>query len=222
MDASAHIIERAEALCRLGYKLSSITVASPLDRVAPVIWTLGLVIDRSAAARIEVNASAHGVDIDARVTVRDVRIVEPAAYVADLDAEYLTLAWRLGAWDVSRMEHAPLPPSADKVAHGLSSHVADPYAMTGIPENPAAELDAEAWINACARHGWMTWSCKPMHLAPEVRRIGWLGKDRTLDPDGQRASRVWHAWEPVSIGADHQTVIRLGRAAHGNRSKRRE
>lgn len=59
-----------------------------------------------------------------------------------------------------------------------------------------------------------------MWLAPEIRQRAWLAKDRTLNPDGTRDPRAWRPWYPLGIGTDHQTIIRLGRAPHGQRGRR--
>jgi hypothetical protein len=128
------------------------------------------------------------------------------------DAAFLTVAWQLGAWDVLRTERAPLPPEADPMApmHGITAALGAAYMLTG--EQPVeSAVDVRRWAHAAARHGWITWYAKPMHLAPPVRVNAWQMRDRSLLANGIRAPRDFAPHEPVWIGTDHQTVIRLGR-----------
>lgn len=217
---SRDIIDKARLYAGLGYGLSAVSLASPLDAAAEAVWRI--VLHRGEASGgccIDARIRGDGVAMSVSAPTIDVRIAAGSANPEELDAAFLAVAWELGAWDVARTEHMPLPDDADPVRHGITHHVYDPYIMPGVHESPRADADVARWIAACKRHGWMTWLCKPMFGAPEIRRKTWLSKDKTLLPDGSRPPRAWTAWDPVWIGANHQTVIRLGRANHGNRNR---
>lgn len=211
-----NINQRARHYAALGYELSAIALASPLDAAAPAVWRI--VLERTARVD-DSGVVADGVAATVAASTLEIRIADAPVPPEDLDAQFLGVAWELGAWDVSRIEHLPLSPDADAVMHGLMPHVADPYVISGLPPSPSVQIDINGWIAACKRHGWITWFCKPMYGAPEIRRAAWLGKDKTLRPDGSRPPRKWRAWEPVWIGTNHQTIIRLGKANHGNRTR---
>lgn len=215
MDLIKIIKDQASALTQFGSRLSGVSVTSPLDRAGAAI----LRTTWSQRGSEQVSAP-QGVCANVYQPSTDGRIVLPDASLDDLDAEFLNMAWALGAWDVQRTEYAPLAQGADPWAPGagISIAIMDPYRLTGLSCDEApAQIDARAWILACARHGRLNWYCRPMWMAPEIRQRAWLAKDKTLLADGGRDQRPWRPWHPVSISADHQTIIRLGRANHGNR-----
>jgi len=163
MDGLAQTVRgQVGTLLMAGCRLSSITAALPLDRAAEAVLTIGLNWRNPAAIQ------THG--WMASAPRRDLRVVLPPLHPEEMDAAFLSAAWELGAWDVSRTERAPLPPEADPVAHGIAHHVADPYTLPGLPDNPQADLDVSEWIAACKRHGWMVWLCKPLWMAPNDAR----------------------------------------------------
>lgn len=150
--------------------------------------------------------------------------LDPAPLDA-LDAGFLEAAWALGAWDVARTERLPLPPGADPLApqHGIAHILHDPYQVRflgAVADRLPCPVEETAWAVEAAVRGWITWLCKPILYGPAIR-TGWIPKDRSLRPDGGRdpRPRAWTAWEPVVRHADHQTIIRLGRAPHGNRGR---
>lgn len=191
-----------------GARLSGISMASPLDAAAPpvlrMIWQLGGADPLRAPTGISGRLYAP---------TQEWHSALDTAAPAVLDAEFLRAAWALGAWDVLRTERAPLSPGADPLlpGHGITAQLGSPYRITGIPDEEPA-LAVAPWARACARYGWLHWYCRPMWRAPEVRRRAWLAKDYTLDADGTRPPRDWLAKEPLGIGTDHQTIIRMGRA----------
>ncbi|MGH8429169.1 MAG: hypothetical protein ACREUF_02090, partial [Solimonas sp.] len=113
------------------------------------------------------------------------------------DADFVAAAWQLGAWDVRRIEHRPLPIEADPgdARWGVASAFGAPYELTGDAANAESGGDAAGLIQMMASSGWVTWLCKPLHLGPAMRLQQWGGKDRTLLPDGSRAQldRTWTA-----------------------------
>lgn len=188
-----------------GGRLSSVSLATPLDKAAQAVLRVGWQVTAADRTREE------GITMTTRHPRQDMIVALPPTSPDDLDAEFLSLAWELGAWDVSRIEHLPLAPGADPTEprHGITANLGMPYDIPGGSEGSALR-DPDAWVRACARHGWITWSCRPMWMAPEVRQKAWLRKDSTLRPDGARPPRAWTARQPVVVSADHQTVIRLG------------
>lgn len=214
---------QASAICSTTCaRLSSVSLAAPID--APPSAQPLLNITYNSCAKSAPERAGDGVTLSASLPTTITRLAVPTVTVEDLDAQFLSLAWEVGAWDVSRMEHMPLTGGADPMdpAQGLLHHVMEPYSLPGTqaeepPCNPVL------WVCAAAETGWLVWSCKPMWLAAPVRQKAWISKDKTLLPDGSRVPRAqpWTPWHPVWIGSNHQTVIRLGRAPHGNRSSRR-
>ncbi len=204
-----------------GGRLSSVTLATPLDGAAASV----LVSSWQFAGGSQPGDTTPGASASVQQPRRDIVVALPPQSPDALDAQYLALAWELGAWDVSRHEHALLPPGADPFdpAHGITACLGSPYTISGIDDDAPLFDNPDGWVQACARHGWMTWRCKPMWMAPAVRQKAWLHKDKTLQPDGSRQPREkpWTPWQPVVISSNHQTVIRLGRGNHPNRSKKR-
>lgn len=210
------ILDQAATMAAIGARLGDISLATPLDAADCPILRIGW---RQSGGAPDRRANPEsGVVSQVMAPAMDQRLALPQSTPESLDAAFLEVSWALGAWDVSRMERLPLAPDADPMqpGHGITHLVAFPYRCTGIPEEDAP-VDIGSWVRACARHGWLHWSCRPMWMVPEMRQKAWLAKDRTLRQDGSREERQWQPWEPVVIGSNHQTIIRLGKANHGNR-----
>lgn len=212
------INDQAVALDACGSRLINVSLAAPCTSAPMAIlrtsWSVRgadpMSTPKGVAGSVYPGSTNHRAIIDGRA-------------LQALDAEMLAAAWALGAWDLGRTEWAPLPASADpsEPARGITAAIGSPYSITGVEDAPSIRgLDAARWIEDCARNGRLAWLCKPVRYGPELRRQAWIGKDRTLNADGGRDPKRWTAWTPVRLGRDHQTVIRLGRAPHGNRSKR--
>jgi hypothetical protein len=200
------IQSQAAGLAALGARLSGVTLAAPLDGAAQAVLRITWTLTGADPLR-----APKGVTGMVQAPTQEGRTLLPPGRLSDLDAQFLAAAWGLGAWDVQRTERAPLPPGADPLmpGHGLVSLLVAPYRMTGIPAEEAP-IEVAPWARACARHGWVTWYCRPMWLAPEIRQRAWMAKDATLLQDGTRPPRAWGSREPLGIGTDHQTIIRLG------------
>lgn len=216
-------LSMAAAMAVVGQAVTAVRLAVPL---APGAVPLLSLVPKVSACGISPQV-APGVAAQSCERPEDWRIALDPSPLDVLDAQYLEMAWALGAWDVARTERAPLPVGTDPTdpMHGIAHLLHDPYVirfMGKAPEPMPCPVDGAAWAQKAARHGWLVWLCKPVLHGPEVRS-GWIAKDRTLRADGGRDPRgdPWRAWQPVTRGADHQAIIRLGRAPHGNRSKGR-
>ena len=214
------IARTAAALAAAGQSISVIRLAAIIDATAdcPPILSVALKVGTCGLAN-----AAGGIAMSASERPEDHRVAFDPAPLAELDAAYLAMAWQVGAWDVARTERAPLPQGSNPAdpAHGIAHLVHDPYtiALAGHAREPMpCPVNGADWITEAALRGWITWLCKPLWHGPAIR-AGWIAKDSTLQADGSRLprERPWTAWEPVIRGRDHQTIIRLGRAPHGNR-----
>jgi hypothetical protein len=208
----------AAAMASIGQAVSAARLAVPLAPGATPLLALVPTISACGVKPISPGVSARACE-----RADDWRIALPPAPAEELDAQFLAAAWELGAWDVARTERAPLPQKANKFDpwHGIAHLLHAPYRITfdGKDGDPMpCPVDPTDWASQAAQHGWLVWLCKPMRYGPSIR-AGWITKDRTLRPDGGRDQRAapWRPWMPVVVGSDHQTVIRLGRAPHGNR-----
>lgn len=214
------VMPAAAALAAAGQAITAVRLAAVLDSSQPPLLALVLKCAGSGAG----TGVRDGVSLAFCERPEDYRLALDPAPPEALDAAYLALAWELGAWDVARTERLPLAAGAGPLdpRHGIAHLLHDPYqiSVAGQAAEPMpCPVDAAAWAKAAATNGWITWLCKPLRYGPAIR-AGWINKDSTLRPDGGRDPRSWAAWRPVVRGADHQTIIRLGRAPHGNRGRR--
>ncbi len=222
-DLVQQIVRTAAAMAAMGQAVTAVRVAVPL--VPGAVPLLALVPKVSACGVSP--PVAPGVAVRGCERPEDWRMALDPQPLDVLDAQYLEAAWALGAWDVARTEHAPLPVGADPAdpMYGIAHLLHDPYVirfMGQAAEPMPCPVDRSAWAQQAAQNGWLVWLCKPLLYGPEIRS-GWIQKDRTLRADGGRDARAepWRAWQPVYRGHDHQSVIRLGRAPHGNRRNAR-
>lgn len=222
-DLVQQIVRTAAAMAAMGQAVTAVRLAVPL---APGAVPLLSLVPKVSACGISPPV-APGVAVRGCERPEDWRMALAPQPLDVLDAQYLEAAWALGAWDVARTERAPLPVGADPAdpMYGIAHLLHDPYVIRFIgqaPEPMPCPVDGAAWAQQAARHGWLVWLCKPLLYGPAIR-AGWIAKDRTLRADGGRDPRAepWRAWQPVYRGHDHQSVIRLGRAPHGNRRNAR-
>lgn len=216
-------LSTAAAMAAMGQAVTAVRLAVPL---APGAVPLLSLVPKVSACGISPQA-VPGVAARGCERPEDWRLALDPQPLEALDAQYLGAAWALGAWDVARTERAPLPVGADPAdpMYGIAHLLHDPYVIRfagEAPEPMPCPVDGAAWAQQAARYGWLVWLCKPLLYGPAIR-AGWIAKDRTLRADGGRDARAepWRAWQPVCRGQDHQAVIRLGRAPHGNRGKGR-
>ena len=152
--------------------------------------------------------------------------------LAYLEIEALECAWQLGAWDVRRMEHAPLanPDAWREPRYGVANDFGiNPYTITVCGSDPTVLTHGDhaddKLIKTAARHGWITWVFVPLALATPIMQQRWRDKDRTLS-DAQACTRTprritgvgLHG--PCEVGTAYDHIYELGRANHGNRSKK--
>lgn len=210
----ARAMSVAAAMAAAGQAVSAVRLAAVLDgRQQPL---LALVPTTSSCG---VPVREDGISLSACERPEDYRLALDGAPLEVLEADYLTLAWSLGAWDVARTERQPLPAGAEPLdpRHGIAHLLHDPYVIRfrGQAAEPMpCPVDARAWADAAAAHGWITWLCKPLRYGPAIR-ARWISQDCTLRADGGRdlAARQWPCRARAPRGVDHQTIIRLGRSA---------
>lgn len=174
---------------------------------------LSAVADGSVASALHVHleyaAEARGMPAPTRERAQARLGPAPVEF---LDRAFLGCAWELGAWDVERIDHAPLGRAEDFVQRlrGQTALVDASFALLGGRDG-STELDVGSWIRAASRAGWISWSCKPMWRCAEERRP-WLLADESLRADGTRepAAEPAPAHPPEFAGHDRRLRIQLG------------
>lgn len=215
-------IETAATSARLaGHYVRSVWIAAlykPAHVVATVVWSMPVTWSEPVTDQ-------PGVTKTYTARPSDTTLLLGTASAPAVEAEILSAAWALGAWDVRRNESAPLknPDEWDKSQHGLAGHFG--FGSYAIDGQPISSGDcADLWmIQQAAREGHVHWHFVPLALSsPEMRRR-WSTKDRTLaDGACTRGARVITP-HPLAgkqaHGHGHEHIYQLGRAPHGNRSK---
>ena len=174
---------------------------------------LSAVADGSVASALHVQLERPALARGAPAPTRDrARARLGPAPVQFLDRAFLGCAWELGAWDVERVDHAPLGRAEDFVQRlrGQTALVDASFALLGSRDG-TAELDVGSWIRAASRSGWIRWSCKPMWRCAEERRP-WLLADASLRADGTRepGAEPSPGHPPDFAGHDRRLRIQLG------------
>lgn len=210
----------APALAGVGIKSIRIAATYSLEAMLTITWSwpeVGEVSQPSGLPGVAMSVAARPADLT-------LALVLPGPTVHEAEQSVLDVAWQLGAWDVRRIEHAPLADPAQwrEARHGLAGDFGiNPVTIGGTPVQKgdrAPVAAAEAGSN-----GWVTWSFVPLAFATRTMRARWGGKDKTLEADCTRGGTLpptrladWHQPEP---GYAHEHIYQLGRANHGNRSK---
>jgi hypothetical protein len=136
-----------------------------------------------------------------------------------LETEVLHAAWSLGAWDVSRLEKAPIPAAASafEIGRGIASDFGvNQYVIDGSPSSIGDQVSKET-IETAARKGYVTWRFTPVALCNPDRINEALKKDISLSygairkdaPGKNRAP--WHY--PKAENTGHEHIYELGRRA---------
>lgn len=212
----------AASMASAGTKLRGVSLAAAYDDQRAMLrlsWSCGAVMPQQSG----------GVTMTGCVAT-DTVVLLPSA----TEAELLDAAWRLGAWDVLRTEHPPIPRTDSEAAlysfidyrhealgdpmhpgWGLTAaFCGSPYLIDGI--NPSVgDACPQDLLDAAASRGWITWYFRPTRWSV---RVG-SNNDRTLLPDGSRDERELPITPARLRRAPHQHIYRLGRAPHGNRAK---
>jgi hypothetical protein len=211
----------APALAGVGVKSIRIATTYRLDAILTITWSwpeFGEVSQPSGLPGVAMSVAARPADLT-------LALVLPGPTVHEAEHAVLDVAWQLGAWDVRRMERAPLadPKQWREARHGLASDFGvNLVTIAGVPVQKG-DRAPYADLRAAAVDGWVTWSFVPLAFATRTMRARWGGKDKTLEADCTRSGALppthfadWHHPEP---GYAHEHIYQLGRANHGNRSK---
>lgn len=203
-----------------GLYVKSINVAAlyaPGQIVATIVWSLPI-------AYSEPSEPLKGVAQTGISRPSDTCLVVGVGAADEIEAQLLSAAWSLGAWDIRRIESAPLADPAEwaQPRHGIASIFgAGGYVIAGQPTTMGASAPGAA--QQAAITGWVHWHFIPLALASHSMRERWAGKDQTL-PDAS-CSRGARVIEPRPLagrqvpGFGHEHIYRLGRNAHSNRGQ---
>ena len=215
MNAISNVINNAAKLPALaGIYVNSVSVSSTYDFENDVImkisWTM-------PSLEHNLQSGLKGVAKTVMSTPADSTIlIEHYDGYKNLEDQLMQSAWELGAWDISRLEKAPLPDAAEILSpsYGIAqSFGINPYTIDGSPMQLGENTDLETIENA-ANHGYITWRFVPMATAkPERIRIA-LTKDKTIKTNGTRDGLVGTArakfWHPKNVGTGHEHIYQLG------------
>lgn len=144
---------------------------------------------------------------------------------SDIEEDVLFAAWKLGAWDLRRIEKAPLADLAKRKEMGCGithSFGDDTYSVNGQVFSSGYKADEASMLEA-AMDGYITWSFVPLCMASEIARARWGDKDKTLksdltrDGEPQISRGKWERPREPLTACEH--IYQLGRGNHGNRSK---
>lgn len=228
----AHIISavlqkaaQAPALAGIYIKSVSISAARELshDPIITITWSMpdsSAYIESPSHSMPGVSAS-----IISRPSDTTMSLPREMASPADIEDVVIADAWALGAWDLCRIERAPLPAGADwlESRYGLVGDFGrSDISIAGHPLSVGTRATPEV-CEIAARDGYVTWRFVPLSLATPTARRQWAGKDTTLQPDCTRMGEPggyrgqWRHPADAGTAAEHQ--YRLGRGNHGNRSK---
>lgn len=215
-------IETAAATARLaGHYVRSVWIAALYTRahvIASLHWSMPDHWSEPSKDQLGIEKTYIGVPSDTTILIGEGSAVE-------IEAEILSAAWALGAWDVRRCESAPLrdPAEWDQTRHGVAANFGfGGYIIAGTPTQQGD--CADLWmIQQAAKEGYVLWHYVPLALGkPEMQRR-WAKKDRTLVDEtctrGARAITPQPLAGRQAPGFGHEQIYQLGRAPHGNRSK---
>lgn len=208
-----------------GINISSVSLAATYSDQYAAILKITYTFPAGAAVDSEpmlgVNQSAYSRPAD---TITN--IIRVGMAPSDIEDAVLTTAWRLGAWDVRRIEKAPLadPSKMMEPRYGLSSDFGiNPYIINDQPMAIGLGADIDT-IREAAIDGYVTWHFVPLHFASQIAHKRWGGKDKTLNLNLTREGepkigrQTWaRPREPLTA---HEHIYQLGRHNHGNRSKK--
>ena len=119
-DLVQQIVRTAAAMAAMGQAVTAVRLAVPL---APGAVPLLSLVPKVSACGISPPV-APGVAVRGCERPEDWRMALDPQPLDVLDAQYLEAAWALGAWDVARTEHAPLPVGADPADPDRTRHAA--------------------------------------------------------------------------------------------------
>lgn len=213
-------IEQRAATARLAaLYIKSVRVAA-LYTSGPVV---GSITWSMPVAPSETQQALPGVSVESITRPADTALLLGTGSAAGIESAILSAAWSWGAWDVRRIEHAPLADPAlwRDPRHGIRMDFGhNDYVINGSPLVIGERSDSAAQV--AAQHGHVTWTIIPLSLSTPAMRARWTSKDRTLADDATRGPRIINPmplYGRQEIGHGHEHIYQLGRANHGNRSK---
>lgn len=220
---AALIKQAARAPAMAGVFVKSVRIASTYscDAIITITWSWPEQGEREQPSGLPGVAML----IAARPSDETLALVLPGPTVHEAERSVLGCAWELGAWDVRRIEHAPLadPSQWAESRHGLASDFGiNPTVIAGQPIQ-VGDRAPSADVQAAAVDGWVSWSFVPLALSARTMRARWGDKDKTLGEDCSRSdplptTRLGDWYHPVP-GHANEHIYQLGRSNHGNRSK---
>lgn len=225
---NAILQKAAQAPALAGIYIKSVCICTVRDTLSDPVLTITWSMPDHSAAVDSAALSLPGVSASIISRPSDTAIMLPRglANPAEIEDAVMGAAWSLGAWDLCRIESAPLAHGSDwtEMRYGITSSFGhSPVVIAGqslIVGHSAPDRDCEI----AARDGYITWRFVPLALATPTARRRWAGKDKTLladctrlgEPGGYRGKWM-HPTEPRTAN-EHQ--YQLGRSNHGNRSTR--
>lgn len=223
----AALQKAAQAPAMAGIYVKTVDLAATYDwehrPVMTIVWSMP-----DASSWVDASQAYHRAGIQASMMVRpsDTAILLDRALASpkEIDDVMLNAAWQLGAWDLVRLERAPLHPGADwqDPGCGIPSSFGYGYVVGDHPLVTGDQADDETCEQA-ATHGYITWRFVPLALATPTAKTRWASKDKTLQSDCTRhgAPGAFRArfYNPSQPGTAHEHQYQLGRANHGNRGR---
>jgi hypothetical protein len=225
---TAVLQKAAQAPALAGIYIKSVCICAvrdlTCDPVLTITWSMpdrGAVVDSAAL-------SLPGVSASFTTRPSDTAMLLPRGLVspAEIEDAVIGAAWSLGAWDLCRIESAPLADGSDwrEARYGIKSSFGhSDYVVNGqslVVGDGAPQSDCEI----AARDGYITWRFVPLALATLVARRRWADKDKTLLADCTRSGAPGGyrgQWmHPTVPGTASEQQYQLGRSNHGNRSKK--
>lgn len=190
------------------------------DPIMVITWSMpdsSAYIDRDDLAGQGMQATSISRPADTSISIS-----RHLASPDELESAVLQTAWELGAWDVSRLEHARLPVGAawHEPRYGLMSDFGhSPYLICGQPMAVGDVADDDT-CELAAASGWVTWTFVPMCLTTPQTQKKHMGKDKTLTTSGKRTGimpmmqMMW--WHPIDPHTAHQHIYEMGKTTPAN------
>lgn len=224
---SAVLQKAAQAPALAGIYIKSVSISAVRvlshDPILTITWSMpdsSAYIDAPGLSIPGASAS-----IISRPSDTTMSLPREMASPADIEDVVIADAWALGAWDLCRIEGAPLPAGANwpESRYGLAGAFGRcDISIAGQPLSAGTRATAHV-CEIAARDGYVTWRFVPLTLATPTARRRWAGKDTTLQQDCTRLGEPggyrgqWR--HPVEPHTAREQQYRLGRGNHGNRSK---
>jgi hypothetical protein len=210
-----------------GINIKTVQIAAVRDWTHNPLMTITWSMPDASAAIASAELSLPGVQASVISRPSDTAIMldRGLASPGEIEDAVIGAAWTLGAWDLIRLEHAPLAACEEwqENRHGINcSFGRNGYTINGQELVTGDQADDDT-CELAASVGYVLWRFVPLHLATRIARQRWASKDKTLLPDCTRAGvpgsyrAPWCCPTEPRTANEHQ--YQLGRANHGNRAK---